>query len=459
MIEHEINLIPLDQIQVDPERESRRKINPDKVSELALSIKEVGLIHPILVQQDSLLLIVGGHRLAAYKQLNETGTDWNSIPVHFAFNVTNEELLTLELEENIKRNDMTWKEITLAIMRVHDSWLVLDPHWTAENTAKRLSLSSPTVSMYLRVARELSSGNDRLSAAAGVHAARNILERLDDRAIANEMDILGETEAEIDHTSGPDPQPSVENFSSDSSFIPPAPVPSASILCVNFNSWVQSYSGPRFNLIHCDFPFGVNHHKSEQGRSTDWGQYSDTEETYWDLCNDLVVALPKIAASSCHIMFWFSMNYYEETRAFFETAGLTVQPFPLIWHKSDGKGILPDPQRGPRRIYETAFLMSLGDRKVVTPVTNLYAAPGKKELHLSEKSESMLRHFFRMLVDEHTILLDPTCGSGTAIRAGIGLKAKSCLGLELDPECAEDADLALRQAIYLIKASEARHGN
>lgn len=44
----------------------------------------------------------------------------------------------------------------------------------------------------------------------------------------------------------------------------------------------------------------------------------------------------------------------------------------------------------------------------------------------------MLEHFFRMLVDEHSRVLDPTCGSGMAIKAAEAAGAAFALGLERD---------------------------
>jgi DNA modification methylase len=81
---------------------------------------------------------------------------------------------------------------------------------------------------------------------------------------------------------------------------------------------------------------------------------------------------------------------------------------------------------------------------IVEAVANLYPAPTDPlRQHLSEKPEPMLRHFFRMFVDDSTSMLDPTCGSGTALRAANELDAAHVLGLEINPEFAEDAELLL----------------
>jgi predicted RNA methylase len=58
-----------------------------------------------------------------------------------------------------------------------------------------------------------------------------------------------------------------------------------------------------------------------------------------------------------------------------------------------------------------------------------------------------------MFVDEGTRLLDPTCGSGAALRAAEDLGAQMVLGLERDPEHASAAKSALRQFRALKRAS------
>ena len=147
------------------------------------------------------------------------------------------------------------------------------------------------------------------------------------------------------------------------------------------------------------------------------------------------------------------MNHYEETfRLLNEETPFTIDPFPLIWHKSDGMGFLPDPNRGPRRTYETAFFGHSGDRKIVRAVSNSLSATTVADSHLSEKPQHVLSHFMRMLVDQHSSVLDPTCGSGSALRAAVALGAKHVLGLEINPEYARRAGLALAKGAKDVAA-------
>ena len=138
-------------------------------------------------------------------------------------------------------------------------------------------------------------------------------------------------------------------------------------------------------------------------------------------------------------MFLCSMNYYKDTIEALESAGWVVNPFPLIWYKD--RGLIPDPQRGPRRVYETALMASIGDRKVIKSVPNVFYHKVEKRGHISTKPQIMLQHFFTMFVDDLTELFDPTCGSGMALAAGKVLGAKRLVGMDIEQEYIETTEM------------------
>jgi DNA modification methylase len=369
-------------------------------------------------------------------------------------------LKVFEFEENAKRTDLTWQEQALAILHYHDARCALDPEWTLQATADAMNISSDSrVSCAVQVARALQAGNEKVAAAPNVSSAYNIISRERGRLLDTELSQLFDVTTPVP---APSAAPSPVAISTESAVggggeyathiatgetTPQSstPTPETTIIQGDFTEWAPSYTGRKFNFLHCDFPYGVGHNDTEQGGSERWGSYADSEDVYWGLCEVLRDNLPKILFSSAHIMFWFSMNHYQRTVNFFSAIPhLVVQPFPLIWLKSDGKGIAPDVERQPRRVYETALLMSYGDRRLVKLKNNCYSGPCTKEIHISEKPEPMLRYFFEMFVDDLSEVLDPTCGSGTSIRAAESLKAKRTFGLELNPEYAKSAQDALR---------------
>jgi hypothetical protein len=79
----------------------RRREDMGNIQELADSLKQYGLIHPIVVD-DEWNLVAGNRRLEAAKLLG-----WETIEVRFATELTDKEKRVLELEENIRRKDLT----------------------------------------------------------------------------------------------------------------------------------------------------------------------------------------------------------------------------------------------------------------------------------------------------------------------------------------------------------------
>jgi DNA modification methylase len=171
----------------------------------------------------------------------------------------------------------------------------------------------------------------------------------------------------------------------------------------------------------------------------------------------LCANLDRIMAHSGHLVFWLSGDIKIQARTlemFSDLApNLSFCSFPLIWVKSDNVGIVPDPKREPRRIYETALIASREDRLLVKPVSNAIASPTNKEHHPHTKPEPVLKHFLQMFVDSNTRFLDPTCGGGSSLRAAEALGADHVIGLEINDEYVTNARRALNQSRVLRKAS------
>lgn len=428
----EYNKLPVGDIIVEREKRQRKQVG--LVQDLADSIKKIGLINPITITRDN-VLVAGERRLEACKLLSPTF----QISVRYLDELSNLELQIVELDENLKRSELNWQDQVQAVRNLHNLLCAVNENWTVENTADYIGMSRPNVTRYLSIASNLS--NEKVAKADSLSTANSIIQRETQRAVDNEMNYLSEALA---------PMTAVE----------PETKVLAKILQGDFSK-ISKEPMKKYNFIHCDFPYGIDHHDSEQG-NIDKGSfegYADGEEVYWRLCGDLLGNINNIALPSCHIMFWFSMKFYSETIEYFHDNSdfKLVDPRPLIWMKSDNKGIVSDVTRRPRNIYETALLFSRGDRRIITPVSNAYACPSVKSFHPSEKPEPMLKHFFRMFVDEYCEMLDPTCGSGTSVRAAFELGAKRSIGYELNEEFAKSADSALNRVKGLKQLERENH--
>lgn len=407
MTSGEFKSVPIDFIWVN--RDGRQRKELKNIEELAASIRRVGLIHPPVIERSGELR-TGERRYTAVKSLG-----WTHIPIQWVDELDEAEAQALELEENIARVDIDWTEECAAVLKYHELRQSQDAEWDETKTGDMLGMNRVTVIDKLAVARGMLAGNERVLNAPKFTVARGIVRRTASRAEASAIESL----KALSPLGAPEPK--------STSKVP--------LLNEDFHYWSSTYSGPTFNFIHCDFPYGVNANKHAQGQAALMGGYEDSEDVYWKLLDTLELAMTNVVDRSAHLIFWFSMDYYHETQARLEKMGWSVNPFPLIWFKNDNTGILPDPQRGPRRIYETAFLASRGDRLIVRAKSNAFAHPGKdKSIHMSEKPVPMLKHFMEMLVDEHSRVLDPTAGSANALKAATALGASTVLGLERDTE-------------------------
>ena len=426
--------LPIDSIIVNREYRQRKVLND--TAQLELSIQAVGgLIHPIVVKRDN-TLVAGERRLTACRNLG-----WVEIPVQFLDELDPTTAELVELEENVKRSDLTWQDLNDAYVRYHELQMQLHgPSWTFTQTAELLGLTSTALGTHLSVYRERQRPNSSVGQAETFRKAINLSTRNSERRSDNAVNTAIGLSSEGIEKAMNLPftlEPEVAPPTAESLLVPP------SVWRVeqkDFLAWAKEPQETKYNFVHCDFPYGVTTGDNKgQGAGKDMGYYADTEEVYKEFLNTICVHGSNFIAPRAHMMFWFAMNYYQETFDALTKAGWVVNRFPLIWHKPTDAGILPDSNRGPRRSYETAFLCAMGDRKIVKATTNCVLGRSDRQFHQSEKPFSVLNHYFKMLVDESTFMLDPTCGSGMAVRAAHYNQAALAVGFEINSEFLEGA--------------------
>lgn len=400
-----IEELPLSSIHINRDERQRRTLSG--IEELADSIARRGLLHPIVIDEYN-TLIAGERRYRAHEFLQLP-----TILCRRFSELSDHDRIAIELEENIKRQDISWDERVLATQRYHELRLSETPEWTSGDTARELGMSPGHISQYILVAKELSSGNKLIADAPKLSTAIGIAARLRERRESAALEVIQQTTGNRNDQRSP-------------------------IHCADFIEWASKYNGHRFSFIHCDFPYGIGAGNFDQSAARSFGGYDDSEGTYWALCNCLARELNRLAAPQCHLIFWFSPKFYERTRLYLIESGWTVNPWPLIWTKVNA-GPVPFPDYGPRNTYEMAFFAYRGDAKIIRPVANHCAMPIVTESHMTEKPQAMLEHFFRMFVDNDTSMLDPTCGSGSSLRAAKACGASYLTGLEKNPTFAEDA--------------------
>lgn len=94
--------LKIDKIKSNP-YQPRTRMDEEKLLELTDSIKEKGIIQPVVVRQvgEEFELVAGERRLTAVKKLG-----WEKIPAVITGKLSKEEMLELSLIENLQREDL-----------------------------------------------------------------------------------------------------------------------------------------------------------------------------------------------------------------------------------------------------------------------------------------------------------------------------------------------------------------
>jgi ParB family chromosome partitioning protein len=121
----------------------RKEFNDDALKELTASIKEKGIIQPILVEpeEDGKYLIVAGER--RYRAATAAGL--NEVPV-VVRKFSEVETLEIALIENIQRQDLTPVEEAQAFKHLMDTY-----GYSQDEVAKKVSKSRSAVANALRI--------------------------------------------------------------------------------------------------------------------------------------------------------------------------------------------------------------------------------------------------------------------------------------------------------------------
>jgi ParB family chromosome partitioning protein len=132
--------------RIQPNRlNPRLELRKQALDELADSIKQVGLIEPIVVRPDgrnNFEVVVGERR---YRAAQQAGLD--RVPVIIRA-YTDEEVLEINLIENIQREDLNAVEKAKVCQQLREQYPGRYPNW--ESVAKRIGVDTGTVQLWIQ---------------------------------------------------------------------------------------------------------------------------------------------------------------------------------------------------------------------------------------------------------------------------------------------------------------------
>jgi site-specific DNA-methyltransferase (adenine-specific) len=355
----------------------------------------------------------------------------------------------VELEENLRRSDLTWSEPILGKQRLFN--LMRSIHGEAtmgrgnegfgvRSLAAMLGENPSTTSRDL----ELAGFVERHPMLAKLPTAADARRKLGVAVTVAAMQSLAKTS-----TVKP---PDVETSSThsglavvvaggdrtenpDSLLAPPAALDERWCLYEGrFQDNITALDDNSIDLICTDLPYNIGLGDSSASHSAGLGGFSDSDIDIAVLCSDVAVQSYRVLRDNRFAVFFFGMSYYEVLRETLITASFTVDPYPFIWLRD--RTAPPDGFARYSKTWDPALIASKGVPRFIRPNQgNSIAIPsvrGAERLHAAQKPVNVMQKFIEDMTTPGCIVLDMFAGAGTTGVAALNTGRKVVL-FELEP--------------------------
>lgn len=394
----------------------RETFNDTSIEELSSSILRVGLIHaPVLTERD--VLVAGERRLRALALTQDKGEyqyagvsyRFPDIPVHKVPYDDPKLLFEIELEENLRRENLTPMEQANAIAKLHNIRSQEVPKRTVKDTAKEvaeLQSKEPTAHDEVIVANSLlvDQFKDDPEVQKAAKVSLNKAAKVAKKKI--ELELLGALQAGVEH---------------ESAFFQVFPGDAAMVM--------DGMESRQYDILLFDPPYGVGADSFGEQAHGLGHQYKDDFDHAAKFL-DSIMDNTHVLKENAHVLMFCSPDFFHLWKQYYETHGFKVWPRPLIWDK--GTGHLPVPDRGPRYTYETILFATRGARTVAKVIPDVLRVPAVRDkIHAAEKPADLLRQLVEFVARPGDRIIDPCCGSGPVFEGARGLEVYVD-GIEID---------------------------
>jgi ParB family chromosome partitioning protein len=416
-----MKVIPFSQIVVG----DRFREDLGNIEELAASIREKGLIQPISVNSDFVLL-AGGRRYNACKALG-----LEKIPVVIREGNDEVDAREVELMENIHRKEMGWQEKAKLVARIHTLYTERDPNWMGKKTAQLIDQSEMNVSRALRLAAGLEVF-PALGECKTADEAHKVIKKAEEEAIVEELakrqkSMLDKVpEVSVDAAGKPTPR-GIDQLVKNTIL--------AGERDYHIGDVFQGLRGQKketFSFIECDPPYGVDldiltQREDMTGTAERDANYNEIKaEDYPNFLNNLVGELYRVAKPNSWMIFWFAFKWQQEVKAQLQGVGWVLDEVPAIWSKPSGR--TPRPDILLARCYEPFYICKKGQPTLFkqgrsnlidfSPDLGPEGTASKDKYHPAQRPVRLMRHIMGIFLDQqvHKVLI-PFAGSGATFRA------------------------------------------
>lgn len=428
----------------------------NNMKELAQSIKDNGLIHPIAVlnknelddrdqldgiEKDSnkpYLLLAGGRRITAKVLLKHDTVACRIYDHH----LSNDEIKNIELIENLHRENLTWQEEIDLKAEIHEFQASLygtktargTRGYTMDDTAETLGESRSNLSLDLKLKKAMDSMPE-LKEAKTKSDARKMLKKLK-RDVDNKKQV-----EKISKSKSSKPEDKLKKDLADS------------YILGDFFEKVERIKSNSIDLIELDPPYGIDLEKAKKGNADYTESYNEVHsKEYEHFIMKTLGECKRVLKPNGWLVMWFAPEpWYEMFLNTLRTHDYKFKNIPGIWVKGHGQTMRPELYLA--NSYEM-FLYARKNNGVInkggTANTFQYkpVSPNNK-IHPTERPVEMIQDVLNTFIKPGGRVLVPFAGSGNSLLAAANIGC-SAVGYDLSEEYRNE---------YVLRVHNGEFGN
>lgn len=405
--------------------EDRFRVEMGDIKLLADSIKEFGLIQPIVLGDDVTgpngprpKLIAGGRRLAALRSLKfdelKHGDHWVHRNENEATEVGKYRFRAMELEENVKRKEMTWpeqvrakKELLELMQKIHGVPLQGRPRSSDTDGGQGFSVRK----LAAMLGESVGTVHRDLAIAVAIDTLPQLSKAPTKESAWRQTGIL----VAVHHMQ-------------QAAKAAPQQVKDWTLYEGDFKGSSKTVADGTVDLVYTDLPFGVELSKMSKHDSGSV-QYSDNRDSIVRDLEFLASESFRVLHDNRYAIFFFGFNYYTELVAALTKAGFSVNLVPLVWYKHTNSTENPNTRYG--NAYDPALVCMKGSPVFLRPghqnVIDLPPVSSGTKLQIAQQPVALVERFILDMVTPGSTILDFCAGSGTTGEAALRQKCKVIL--------------------------------
>jgi len=410
---------------VVPENRQRREFKAEEIIKLANSISQNGLIQPVVIRKDDhgrICLVAGERRIKAMMYVWNFGQkvrcgehefEEGFIPCIYQGEMDPIDAFEMELEENVRRLDLTWQEKAQATNQLFE---------LRKMQAERDGKVPPTMGDIAREIRSDSGGafdetrkeilvsrhlaDPDIAKAKSADDAFKILKRKEEiQKNADLAELIGASfTAEVHQLLHGD--------------------------CLEILPTLKAES---VDVILTDPPYGIDadQYGDSGGRTGGSHFYDDSFDTWSKLMQVFAAESFRVAKPQSHLYVFCDIDNFVFLKSYLTSSGWDTFRTPIVWHNPTAMRA-PWPEHGPQRKYQLCLYAKKGDRRVTKLLPDIITHSSDDNLgHQAQKPVALYTDLLRRSIRPGDTVLDPFCGSGPIFPAAHELKCQA-IGIELN---------------------------